>query len=336
MSTIPCVKSVLQKTFIAGCQFNNGRSYRIFYQTPDGSIHAFTTDNYGAKWDGGNAYVMVPPGRAKMETPMATVMFTWNKQACSRTFYVGKNNEVRVFGVTGGRLHDGRINGGNFIASGHSRIGAVAWVEGNTPYIRMYFQAPDDHIQEICFDGNSSEQYNTGHSFPTPLQGTALAFLCQPRSARDPGSKGIIIRGFYQHTDLRIMEIVWDGKWHPGNFINGDTPVEKQTHITASISSGKPIGQICVYWTNSCGGFHSVTECICRDGEWQGPKLISVCCSSSSSRLLCCAHIPDNSTQTCVRLFFMGCNGLINDTRRENGHWGWGGKSGGQCQWLPF
>src|SRR4051794_33747073 len=74
---------------------------------------------------------------------------------------------------------------------------------------RIYFQAPDNHIQEICFDGNSGEQYNNGHSFPTPLKGTALAFVYQPRSARDPGAKGVIIRGYYQHTDLRIMEIVW-------------------------------------------------------------------------------------------------------------------------------
>ncbi len=121
-----------------------------------------------------------------------------------------------------------------------------------------------------------------------------------------------------------------------GFFINGDTPVESQAHITASISSSKDIGQVCVYWTNSCGGFHSVTECIFRDGSWQAPKLISVCCSASSPRLLCCAHIPNNSTQTCVRLFFLGINGLINDARRENGHWGWGGKTGGQCQWTAF
>ena len=59
-----------------------------------------------------------------------------SQQACSRTFYIGKNDEVRVFGVTGGRLNDGRLNGGSFVAAGHSRIGAVAWVDGNTPHIR--------------------------------------------------------------------------------------------------------------------------------------------------------------------------------------------------------
>ncbi|KAH8587870.1 hypothetical protein B0O99DRAFT_677775 [Bisporella sp. PMI_857] len=336
MSTIACVKSVLQKTFIAGCQFNNGRSYRIFYQAPDGAIHAFATDNFGAKWEGGDTYQMVPPGRAKVETPMATVMFTWDKQACSRTFYIGKGNKVRVFGVSGGKLHDGRVNCGEFVAAEYSRIGAVAWVDGNTPHIRIYFQKPDDAIQEIIFDGSRNEQYYTGHTFPTPLKGTSLAFFCQPLSTRDPALKGIVIHGFYQHSDLRIMEIVWDGTWHPGRFINGDTPVERQTHITASISSGKDIGKVCVYWTNSCGDFHTVTESISHNGNWQTPKLIPVCCAAGSPRLLCCAHIPNDSTQTRVRLFFLGYNGLINDARRENGHWGWGGKAGGQCQWQPY
>lgn len=331
MSTIACVKDVHPKTYIAGSQFNNGRSYRGFYQSSNGGIHAFTTDNFGATWNGGNGYEVVPPGRAKMETPMATVMFTWNGQPQSRTFYIGQNNEVRAFGVAG-KIYDGRINRGEFVAAPYSRIGAVAWATGATPHIRIYYQATDDHIQEIVFDGSNNDQYYQGHAFPTPLKGTALSFICQPRA---PGSQSITIRGYYQHTDLRIMEVVWDGSWHAGTFINGDCQVESQTHITASLSSAKDIGQICVYWTNSCAGFHSVTECIKRDGSWQTPKLITVCCAASTPRLLCCAHVPEKSTQTCVRLFFVGLNGLINDARRENGHWGWGGKSGGPCQWQP-
>lgn len=277
---------------------------------------------------------MVPAGRAKLETPMATVMFTWNGQACSRTYYIGTNNEVRVFGVTGGRLHDGQLDSGGFFAATYSRIGAVAWADASNPHIRIYFQRPDDHIQEIVYDGKPGEEYHNGHLFPIPIKGTALAFICQPRSARKPNENGICIRGYYQHSDLRIMEIVWDGEWHAGEFINGNCQVEKDTHITASVSSGKDIGQVCVYWTNSCGAFHSVTECIWRGGKWQHPIPIAVCLSSSSSRLLCCSHIPNGSTQTCVRLFFMGCNGLINDARRENGHWGWGGKDGGPCKWA--
>jgi len=191
---------------------------------------------------------------------------------------------------------------------------------------RVYYQASDDHIQEICFDSDCGDNYTRGHTFPIPLKGSALAFICTP--SKTGGMP--VLRGFYQHSDLRIMEVVWDGNWHAGAFINGNCTVESQSHISACISS---LGQICVYWTNHCGTFHSVTECICKDGNWLVPKLISVCCSKEGPRLLCCAHVPEKPAQTRVRLFFVGCNGLICDARRENEHWGWGGKQGGACQW---
>ncbi len=73
----------------------------------------------------------------------------------------------------------------------------------------------DDHIQEIVFDSSNNGKYFKGHSFPTPLKGTALAFISQPR-VPPPGQQPVIIRGYYQHSDLRIMEIVWDGEWHAG------------------------------------------------------------------------------------------------------------------------
>ncbi|TAQ86873.1 hypothetical protein B7494_g4792 [Chlorociboria aeruginascens] len=255
MSTIGCVKQVLQSTFISGCQFNNGRSYRIFYQSPDGAIHAFFTDNFGAQWGGGDQQVMVGKDNPMMQTPLSTVMFTDSKgQACSRTFYLGKNHDVRVFGVTGGRAFDGRVNKGEFIAADYSRVGAIAWTAGGHVHLRVYYQATDDHIQEICFDGDRGDTYTKGHAFPTPLKGTALAFICIPPKS----GGGPVLKGYYQHSDLRIMEIIWDGSWHAGTFINGNCAVAAQSHISACISS---LGQISVYWTNHCGSFNSVTEC---------------------------------------------------------------------------
>jgi len=97
MSTIACVKSIHPKTYIAGAQFYNGEGYvsflnsqvllypsnfdvkRIFYQVPDGAIYATTTDDFGATWKGGAGYELVPKGRAKMETPMASVFFKSNE-----------------------------------------------------------------------------------------------------------------------------------------------------------------------------------------------------------------------------------------------------------------
>lgn len=62
---------------------------------------------------------------------------------------------------------------------------------------------------------------------------------------------------------------------------------------------------------------------------------IAVCCSASAPRFLSTSHVPDGASETRIRLFFLGMNGRINDARRENGHWGWGGTSGGACQWTP-
>lgn len=120
-----------------------------------------------------------------------------------------------------------------------------------------------------------------------------------------------------------------------GSFINGDFKVENNSHITACVST---TGQINVYWTNHCGSFHSVTECVCigasgTDGKWHTPKPVSVCLSSESPKILAIAHVPEKSTQTRIRCFFVGQNGRINDARRENEHWGWGGKTGGALKW---
>ncbi|KAF2839963.1 hypothetical protein M501DRAFT_1016048 [Patellaria atrata CBS 101060] len=328
-ATISKVTDIHPQSYIGGFQFNNGRSYRIFYQTKAGVMNAVATDNWGDSWYGGDGQAV--SNQAIVPTPIASCIYTDKNGAASRTFYIGKDYKVRCFGVgssAGWAGGDRAVS--DFTVAQFSKIGALSFIDGqNQGHLRVYVQGPDSRIQELCWDGNGGN-LTLGHKFPAPLQGTSLAFY-----NKAPKGTGPSFRGYYQNWDKTLLEIIYesDGKsWRGGPSINGGKAVDPGTHISACVSS---TGAEAQYWSSHSGNVTQIFERF-FDKTWhtsQEGHPILPCCSPNNPRFLATCHVPDNTTQTRIRIFFVGVNGGLHEARRENDHWGWGGQNGGQYTW---
>ncbi|KAI5926183.1 hypothetical protein F4810DRAFT_655842 [Camillea tinctor] len=326
-SSIPVVTDIHPQSFIGGFQFNNGRSYRIFYQDKAGLIHACVTDNWGGKWSYGDSQPITRPNEAMVPTPITSTIYSDKQGGHSRTFYITKDHKIACFAVGGGK--NGVI--GNWVTAPYSRLGAISWVYNGVGHMRLYYQSNDDHIQELCWDG--SGDFKAGHRFPCPKKGTSLAFVNLAPKASSP-----IIRGYYQHTTDHILEVRWEnGHWGAGPLDIG--PVRSDGYDTAHISAcASAAGVVAQYWAvaSNVSDCHLTYERWEQNGQCKGNNsgsCIVPCFSKGNPHFLATCHVPDNTDETRIRLFFVGCNGKLCEARRENGHWGWGGKECGNIKW---
>ncbi|KAL6702528.1 hypothetical protein ACN47E_001567 [Coniothyrium glycines] len=328
LAFIPVVTDIHPQSHIGGFQFNSGRSYRIFYQDNSGIIHACHTDNWGGKWGSGDGVKCTEPGEALVPTPLVSIIYSTKQGGHSRTFYITKDYKIAVFAVNGGK--NGVI--GDWTTAPYSRLGGISWAYNNIGHIRIYFQRPDDHIQELCWDDEG--EFRTGHVFPCPKKGTALSFLNLAPKASTP-----IIRGYYQHTNDHLLEVRWDnGTWYPGPLSVG--PIKSEGYDTAHISACvSTAGVVAQYWAVASAHCHLTYERWEENGKCKGSdkgRCIVPCFSKGNPHFLATCHVPENSNQTRVRMFFVGCNGKLCDARRENGHWGWGKQLNGRLTWDRY
>ncbi|KAI9671606.1 MAG: hypothetical protein M1829_004611 [Trizodia sp. TS-e1964] len=300
---------ILPNSSISGFQFDNGESYRVFYQGNNGAIHAMYT-NGGNNWVGGDKQIMVAPGLALAGTPLASAPFQDKNGFNSRTYYLGLNYQVRVVGVTAGRITD-EVVGAGFHAAPYSTLGAIAWTENGSPHIRVYYQSPDDRIQEISWDGAG---YGLSHTFPIPLKGTALAFI-----NRAPKDKTPSIRGYYQHSDYRLMEICWDSGygWRAGTMFNGDTTVPDRANISTCVTPNQPPAQMNTFWQHQG---NTIYEAVWSSG-WYPPHVVPNLTTAANGKFLACSWIPKGGNQTSVRIIFLAPDNKWADRRFENGNW---------------
>jgi len=119
-------------------------------------------------------------------------------------------------------------------------------------------------------------------------------------------------------------------------------PVNSEGYDTAHISAcASAAGVIAQYWAvaSNSQNCHLTYERWEHNGKVQGKEegaCIVPCFSKGNPHFLATCHVPEKSDQTRVRLFFVGCNGKLCEARRENQHWGWGGKDGGNHSWTKF
>ncbi|KAF2179682.1 hypothetical protein K469DRAFT_693803 [Zopfia rhizophila CBS 207.26] len=299
-SALPIVTDIHPKSYIGGFQFNNGRSYRIFYQDNAGVVHACLTDDWGANWSGGDSGKWTKPGDLIVPTPITSCIYSDKNGGNSRTFWITKDYKIYCFAV-GSSFGDRVI--GDWKVAPYSRLGVISWVHNGDGHMRLYFQSPDDHIQELCWD--VSGEWTTGHKFPATKKGTALSFINLALKASAP-----IIRGYYQHTTNHILEVRWEaGKgWHEGPMNIG--PVLSDGYDTAHISAcASTAGAVIQYWAvnSSQKGCHLTYERWEDKNGFKGSKdgqLIVPCFSQDNPHFLATCHVPENSDQTRVKLFF--------------------------------
>lgn len=300
---------ILQNSSISGFQFDNGDSYRVFYQGKNGALHAMDTNNgnSGNNWVGGDKKIVLAPGVAVPGTPLASVYYLDEDGLNSRTYYLGLNYQIRRVGVTPGGITD-ELVGSGFHAARYSTLGAIAWIENGKPQIRVYYQSADDKIKEISWNGSD---YVISNTLPiTPLKGTALAFV-KPRF----NAHVVSIRGYYQHSDNTIREICWDSsEWKDGTNFN----VNKKGPNRANMSACVPVDYrgMSVYWQ-----YQHNTVCAGRYRDqlgWLSADEVPNLTTAPNGKFLACSWIPKGSKHLNVRIIFLAPNGRWADRRLED------------------
>lgn len=156
-------------------------------------------------------------------------------------------------------------------------------------------------------------------------EGVACRYVSKPRSFCD-----VLKRSWQRYSGLNA-----DGLTGPLNI----GPIHSEGYDTAHISAcASTAGVIAQYWAvaSNSHGCHLTYERWEQNGKCKGNNngsCIVPCFSKGNPHFLATCHVPEKSDQTRVRLFFVGCNGKLCEARRENEHWGWGGKECGNIKW---
>jgi hypothetical protein len=309
MSTIIKTNNLYKNSSIGGFLFyyptSTSVEWRIFYQRADGALEAMVGDT--------GPQAVVQPGIARLGTPIVSIFHTSTLGAGSNNFYFNTNNEVCVYsnGQLGqtGPLKD--ASGNTFKARSNSSLAAFVWVVNKTSHIRIAYQLDTNEVQQINWDGNANFQWVLSpNKSPATLDGTSLSFLNQSPSGEDQ-----YFRGYYQHTDNTIMELINEpGQGYVGNFYQ---PLSNRTRISASYPAQlnakfpRAQGQVSVFWVNGDG---SVSRRIWNNGSWSGVLGLpdSSIRVNQNSGLLAWSWVPSNATSPITqRILYIGTDGQL-------------------------
>ncbi|KAF2257607.1 hypothetical protein CC78DRAFT_549785 [Lojkania enalia] len=261
--------------------------WRIFYQRSDGAIEAMVGDT--------GPQQVLAPGVAKLGTPIISTFHTSSVGQGSTTFYINTSNEVCVFSY-GGLSFNGTLkepNGNTFKARSDSGLAAFVWVVNNTSHIRIAYQLNSNEVQQINWDGNSAFTWTYASRSPPTMQGSSMSFINQSPSGQDQ-----YFRGYYQHTDNSIMELVDEpSQGYVGSF---NQSLSNKTRISASYPAqglqkfARAQGQVGVFWVNADG---TISRRTWNNGSWSGTENLNNAIKvNQNSGLLAWSWVPPTAT----------------------------------------
>ncbi|KAL2847869.1 fucose-specific lectin [Aspergillus pseudoustus] len=217
---------------------NKDDKIRVFWQSQTGRIEESV---YDGGWKSGGSYNS-PSYTAKLGSPLA---------ACTRDlntislFFVDASDHVRsTYYQSGTNLWGGGAT--NQVAAAYTKLGAT-YLPG-TSEIHLFFQLPNNDIQEVIWSGSS---WSTGGNLGPALPGSSIAVT----ASEGPGD-GHGIRVYVQAPNLDIVQKCWSvgkGWWSLDYVIEAGVPSGSAITVT-QFTSGADV-HLRVYWTGHSTDF---------------------------------------------------------------------------------